>query len=783
MLQQSGQGLTEFPNFQVNETQIILENNIIDSIPSSIRNLAHLQILRLRNNKLTHLPKEIGALPKLLRLWLSNNLLTNLPSEIGNLSYLSQLRLENNSLIALPNEIGNLTNLTHLYLDNNQLNYLPKEIRNLTKLVHLSIIGNKFDLPTTYSPSTPFHTIEFILANQEEKERTNSLITKKAFYFVNAKKTNVIDKYDKLLSTFGLKNIVVLNKIESSADLIRETNVVFIICPIDTHSDQDLVFQIAAICAQSRIRFYIFCQDSFIENDFESVDLDYWKVFKETKNTLEDKFGNEFKTFNSYEQLDNLIFQALIQHKPDIRLTNIKLENIGHFNNLELNFDRDVTCLVGENGSGKSTILKTLALGLIGSDFKKIDEKAKISLLRIIKYTQDGIMHIPGCIILGYTIDGELLHTRIDIYPKDNGNDIDFVMQENSKIVYNEYYLKSLIVGFPQDRGFEIHESELLQNRKLQPHVDDLIPLINGRDDFRLKSFTGWIANLYFTYIKTNKEHVAHEVPEEYLINAVFSIISKITKKEVRFITVTKVNPPEIWVETPDAPNGIPLSLISQGFKIIISWVGYLMQRFIDTFPLSNPHKAFKENAIVIIDEVDISMHPIWQVSFVDVLREVFPNTQFIISTHDPIIIGGLLKNQVKVLRDVAGVTTVYEPDFDPKGQGFAGILTSELFGLRSTLDVHTMELLNRRNELLVMQDEEPLSDSNKLELNQIFHTLNSLGINTTDRDPWYQKFIIAMGKRNMLKTHNYTIEQLKEQNKVAMDVLDEILRNKSTEQ
>ncbi|MBK9514608.1 MAG: hypothetical protein IPO05_13530 [Flavobacteriales bacterium] len=93
------------------------------------------------------------------------------------------------------------------------------------------------------------------------------------------------------------------------------------------------------------------------------------------------------------------------------------------------------------------------------------------------------------------------------------------------------------------------------------------------------------------------------------------------------------------------------------------------------------------------------------------------------------------------------------------------------------------MELLNRRNELLVMQDEEPLSDSNKLELNQIFHTLNSLGINTTDRDPWYQKFIIAMGKRNMLKTHNYTIEQLKEQNKVAMDVLDEILRNKSTEQ
>ncbi|MCC6818200.1 MAG: AAA family ATPase, partial [Bacteroidia bacterium] len=258
--------------------------------------------------------------------------------------------------------------------------------------------------------------------------------------------------------------------------------------------------------------------------------------------------------------------------------------------------------------------------------------------------------------------------------------------------------------------------------------------------------------------------------------------ISKITKKNIRFKAVKKIDPPEVWVSTQDAPNGIPMNLISQGFKIVIGWVGYLMQRFVDTFPLSNPLSAYKENAIVIIDEVDISMHPIWQVSFIEILKDVFQNTQFVISTHDPIIIGGLLKNQVRVLSEKEGQTTVFEPDFDPKGQGVAGILTSELFGLKSTLDSKTLHKLNRRNELLERQDSEQITPEERAELNEIFHYLNSLGINTTDRDPLYQKFIVALSKRDDFKVESYTPYELNSQNEIAMEVLNEIFKEKGEE-
>lgn len=92
---------------------------------------------------------------------------------------------------------------------------------------------------------------------------------------------------------------------------------------------------------------------------------------------------------------------------------------------------------------------------------------------------------------------------------------------------------------------------------------------------------------------------------------------------------------------------------------MMIGWIGHLMQRFVDTFPLSSPVSAFQENAIVIIDEVDISMHPLWQVSFIEILREIFPKTQFICSTHDPLIIGGLLKSQVRIFVSLRGTHIV----------------------------------------------------------------------------------------------------------------------------
>ena len=187
------------------------------------------------------------------------------------------------------------------------------------------------------------------------------------------------------------------------------------------------------------------------------------------------------------------------------------------------------------------------------------------------------------------------------------------------------------------------------------------------------------------------------------------------------------------------------------------------------------------EESLILLDEPDTHLNPVWKWSYLQYLKDVVNTekdaTQIILNTHDPLVIGSLVKEQVRMFSNNNGTITALPPDVDPKGLGVAGILTSELFGLPTTLDEETTNVLERRNELLLKQEKEELSVEEKIELNEIFQNLNSLGINTTDRDPLYQRFIVAISDKDEFKKEKYTAEELKEQNEIALETLDELLK------
>ena len=74
-----------------------------------------------------------------------------------------------------------------------------------------------------------------------------------------------------------------------------------------------------------------------------------------------------------------------------------------------------------------------------------------------------------------------------------------------------------------------------------------------------------------------------------------------------------------------------------------------------------------------------------------------------VLTTHNPLAIAELVKGQVQILqRNYDNLSiSVEPPQGDPRGMGFAGILTSEMFGLESALDDHTINLIKERNALL----------------------------------------------------------------------------------
>jgi predicted ATPase len=191
------------------------------------------------------------------------------------------------------------------------------------------------------------------------------------------------------------------------------------------------------------------------------------------------------------------------------------------------------------------------------------------------------------------------------------------------------------------------------------------------------------------------------------------------------------------------------------------------------------------DDSLILLDEPDTHLNPIWKWRYLEFLDKVVQrpkSTQIILNTHDPLVIGGLKKEEVRIFQTTtSGKLQVKQPEFDPRGLGVEGILTSELFGLPTTLDEHTKGILDARNNLLVKQQSQELTDNEQIQLRNIFSELENLGFSNTFRDPLYEKFIVAYKKRIKDETKlSYTKEDIEKQNKIAFEILDELSKEEN---
>ena len=234
-----------------------------------------------------------------------------------------------------------------------------------------------------------------------------------------------------------------------------------------------------------------------------------------------------------------------------------------------------------------------------------------------------------------------------------------------------------------------------------------------------------------------------------------------------------------VKVKKKDVDEKITFKELSEGEQQLLTVIGLL--RFT---------KA--EESLILLDEPDTHLNPLWKWKYMNLLHQYSDkdeSSQIIMTSHDPLVIGGLTKEEIRVFyaqkeldkdgKEIQRIKTL-EPDFDPKGLGVAGILTSEFFNLPSTLDEDTLDDIIERNRLVSKQDIEGLSQKEKKELNDLFHKLNELGINTTDRDPFYQKFIIALNKRKDFDIKESTPQAKKRQNEIALEILEKLFKDEA---
>lgn len=196
-----------------------------------------------------------------------------------------------------------------------------------------------------------------------------------------------------------------------------------------------------------------------------------------------------------------------------------------------------------------------------------------------------------------------------------------------------------------------------------------------------------------------------------------------------------------------------------------------------------------EDNCLFLLDEPDTHLNPIWKLRYFDDIEGVLASddgtlvqgeSQILLTTHDPMMVGSLKREQVHILRRNGSRTVVDIPDEHPQGMGVTGLLKSELFGLSSTLDIETERRLFRRNELFVKQPRSPAEDA---ELSRLSAELADLGFSTADfRDPDYALFVRKMAQHRRFRKPALTPKEQAEQDAIADSIIDEILREEAAE-
>ncbi|KAI5062001.1 hypothetical protein GOP47_0022540 [Adiantum capillus-veneris] len=133
----------------INLQRLMVAENLLQRLPSSLGKLQALKVLALDENKLTTLPDELGLLVRLERFSVSLNSLSSLPSAIGSLRNLTLLNISHNRLKQLPESLGSCYSMEELLANDNLIEELPHTVCNLTHLKSLGLDNNKLaQLPT-----------------------------------------------------------------------------------------------------------------------------------------------------------------------------------------------------------------------------------------------------------------------------------------------------------------------------------------------------------------------------------------------------------------------------------------------------------------------------------------------------------------------------------------------------------------------------------------------------------------------------------------------------------
>jgi predicted ATP-binding protein involved in virulence len=346
-------------------------------------------------------------------------------------------------------------------------------------------------------------------------------------------------------------------------------------------------------------------------------------------------------------------------------LKKIKLENFKCLEDVELSFEsnklgnRHWTLVLGENGTGKSNLLKSIALILAGSD----------ALGELVGQADNWIRFGQNnCKIEAdlETKDGKERHISLIINRKDtlskiisNNRDTLQLIDEALEYTDRNYF----IVGYGANRRL----SNDLFGRSDKSGNNRLNSIKNLFDNnVPLNPLTSWVIDLDYRSGDGGLT-VVKETLNDFLPETHFHGIDK-EKKQILFQTIDGI---------------VPLEQLSDGYQNMAAWIGDLLYRITETF--RDYKHPLEVRGVLLIDEIDSHLHPKWQRKLINFIQQKLPNLQVIATTHSPLTAQQVNEGELFALkRDENGKINIIPFIGSPKSLLVNQLLMTPVFGLES---------------------------------------------------------------------------------------------------
>lgn len=334
----------------------------------------------------------------------------------------------------------------------------------------------------------------------------------------------------------------------------------------------------------------------------------------------------------------------------------------------------NVNVILGDNGGGKSSVLRALAIAalapvLLGSGFVP---------LRLVRRGRDAAPVEESLIKAAAVLQPldrlgapDLPRGRMELLAKleSSGKGSRDRLQSQTdimidRVLEDDYSPAFFVVGYGATRRVEISDySESSARRSRGLRYGRVAGLFE--DHVALRPLQTW-------YAKLSPERAAE----------VIELLNLSLPLEMRFIG--DVDPHDGQYQFEFDGRITPLSALSDGYKAFVGWLGDLLGHLADVAPQRT--RLTEVPGLVLVDEIDLHLHPQWQLSVVPTLARVFPKLQFVFSSHSPLVVNTVRRENVFVTGKASdGTATIHQLDEYVHGRNIEQLLLSSYFGLTTT--------------------------------------------------------------------------------------------------